>query len=249
MQIKYMIKQLEVLNNCIIIAEQWDCNASYRFRELNSGQDYTYKNVLCPVLYKLLNKTSQGQSVLDVGCGLGFLSDYLHKHGYDVTGIDIASSCISIAKNTFRDIKFHAKNIIDFENEEVDRFDACIANMFFHNVPNVKDVSSAIFSLLKPGGVLIGCLPHPVYWFERRTNLAQHFYFNDQSAYLMPFKIRGSAKHPSPFIYFHRNNNFYWQIFKEIGFNNVQAVVLDKCFTIPNDLVFFIAKKKNISLK
>lgn len=36
--------------------------------------------------------------VLDIGCGAGFLTNFLAKHGHDVTGIDISPSSLDIAK-------------------------------------------------------------------------------------------------------------------------------------------------------
>jgi len=36
--------------------------------------------------------------VLDIGCGAGFLSNHLAREGFDVTAVDLSSSCIHIAR-------------------------------------------------------------------------------------------------------------------------------------------------------
>lgn len=239
-----MRKSQKHFNSFSFIAKQWDCNARYRFQELFSGQDQTYKNILCPLLYKLLSDVSPGRTVLDVGCGLGFFSDYIHNLGFDVVGIDIASDCISIARENFPSLKFHATNILDYSKEEHDRYDACVANMFFHNVPNIEEIAESIYDLLKPKGVLIGCIPHPVFWFNHRRQQAKRILVNGRTAYLAPFKIRGSSVHPAPFTYFDRNCDDYWRAFTNIGFSEVHAVSFEKRSDVPNDLVFFVAQKK-----
>jgi 2-polyprenyl-3-methyl-5-hydroxy-6-metoxy-1,4-benzoquinol methylase len=227
----------------LLIARQWDCNAQSRFEELNTGQDKTYKNVLCPELHNLLEKLSPGRSVIDVGCGLGFFSDYIHMRGFEVTGVDMSSKCISIARDKFPSLKFHNENIIDFSQEKHGQFAACVANMLFHNVPNVEEVAAAIFGLLKPKGVLVGCIPHPEYWFDRRRNKAKRVSMSGGYAYLTPFQIKGSDVHPAPFTYFQRKCDNYLRIFIQVGFSEVRAVSFENKAGIPDDLVFFIAKK------
>ena len=57
-----------------------------------------------------------GARILDVGCGSGYISLELARSGYHVTGIDISSKVIDVAKKTletnpfkdgFGSLKYH----------------------------------------------------------------------------------------------------------------------------------------------
>jgi len=225
------------------IVEQWDRNAPIRLKELESGTDQTYATILCPVLLELLKNSSSGRTVLDVGCGLGFLSDFLRRQHFEVTGVDMSPRCISIAQNIFPELTLFAEDIVSFQHHHTIRFDAAVGNMFFHNVPDVAEVAAAIFALLKPGGVLVGCIPHPVHWFDKRRSLMTKIMLFGKPAFLAPFKIRGLAQHPAPFTYFHRDCEKYWEDLIAAGFSKVEAVSFDKTRFLPKDIVFFVAKK------
>ena len=225
------------------IARQWDLNAEYRFEELNSGQDNTYKNILCPCLHKMLEGTSEVRSVLDVGCGLGFFSNYLSKKGFDVTGVDMSAQSIALAQKAFPYLNFHHRTVSSFTKVFKGRFDACVANMLFHNVPNLLEVATDICRLLTPKGIMVGCIPHPEYWFDRRRQTARRIFNFDGCAYLTPFQVRGAVVHPSPFTYFQRKPVEYWQAFIDAGFAEVQAVTFEEISWLPDDLMFFIARK------
>jgi SAM-dependent methyltransferase len=226
-----------------IIASQWNTNARARLLELNEGIDKTYTQVLCPILYQLLKHTSEGTHVVDIGCGLGFLSDYLCQRGFDPVGVDISSGCISLARKTFPMLQFRKENILAFAHSGFEKFDAAVANMLFHNVPNIAEVAGAIFGLLQPHGVLVGCLPHPDHWFNRRRHAAKRISLAGQPAYLVPFKIKGAYPHPAPITYFHRQLDEYWRLLARVGFSQIQAISIDNMSLIPKDLIFFLAKR------
>ncbi|KAF0135330.1 MAG: methyltransferase family protein [Candidatus Saganbacteria bacterium] len=64
-------------------------------------------------LINMVDKKSD-LSVLDVGCGLGHLYDYLKKAGYNLkyTGYDISPKLIEAAKNKFPSARFEVKDIL-----------------------------------------------------------------------------------------------------------------------------------------
>lgn len=223
------------------IANQWASNAQSRLVELSNGTDFTYTKVICPILLSLLSKLSLGKAVVDVGCGLGFFANFIKLHGYEVTGIDISESVISLAQKAFPDIEFHTSNICSWNPSKC--FDACVVNMVFHNVPDVFTVAKAIAGKLEQGGVLIGCIPNPKIWFPRRISNAKSIFLEGQRAFLMPFRIRGSLVHPSEFTYFQRDPSEYWQALKRAGFTIIEAINADKVKNIPDDLIFFYAKR------
>ena len=60
---------------------------------------YGNKNSRHKIIEKALTRhIEKDTTVLDVGCGIGLLSDYMHSLGAKVTGIDIAPKLIEKAK-------------------------------------------------------------------------------------------------------------------------------------------------------
>lgn len=67
-----------------------------------------------------LQKDFMSNSTLEVGCGLGWMTEFLHQNGFQSRGTDISQECISIAKKRNSELDLHVakfndeKHIIDF---------------------------------------------------------------------------------------------------------------------------------------
>ena len=65
-----------------------------------------------------VEKISSGNSVLDIACGTGVMIDYyIERNVSKVTGVDISSKMIEIARNKFKKYAF-----IDFLCEDAEEF-------------------------------------------------------------------------------------------------------------------------------
>ena len=117
----------------------------------------------CDFLEKIFRKYSKKpiHSILDLGCGTGGHTLILGERGYEMTGIDLSSQMIEIAKRKAKDKKLK----IDFVQRDIrkielkKKFDVAIA-MFavLSYLSNKKDLTSAfkgIESHLKKGGLFI----------------------------------------------------------------------------------------------
>lgn len=51
--------------------------------------------------------------ILDLGCGMGHYSNYVHNKGFNVTGIDFAKGMIETAKKNYKGIEFIEADICD----------------------------------------------------------------------------------------------------------------------------------------
>jgi SAM-dependent methyltransferase len=102
--------------------------------------------------------------VLDVGCGPGWMSEYLARCGYWVTGIDISEDMVEIARQRVAQIpeqvgegidahaEFHAMTVR--EMPWTDRFDAAILYDTMHHFDDELETLRVILRTLTPGGTI-----------------------------------------------------------------------------------------------
>ncbi|MCG2768789.1 MAG: methyltransferase domain-containing protein [Anaerolineae bacterium] len=103
--------------------------------------------------------------ILEVACGSGWLTEFLARSGYDVTGIDISPGMIQIAHERIESVQFGPREgqplkvrflVGDAETTELDResYHAAIFCDSLHHFPNPQAVLDRVFLALKPGGKL-----------------------------------------------------------------------------------------------
>jgi len=106
---------------------------------------------------RYLEKISlKNETMLDLGCGYGRDAAFFHQRGFEVTGIDIASEGIRMAKSTFSKQIF---KVMDFHNHAFDemQFGLIFANYFFHLITDSEKRQKFIercHQLLKLKGIL-----------------------------------------------------------------------------------------------
>jgi SAM-dependent methyltransferase len=112
--------------------------------------------------------------VLDVGCGPGWLSEFLARCGYWVTGIDVSEDMVTIARERIQAIQtpgggsvepiaeFHAMHVRELP--WTDRFDAAILYDTMHHFDEELETLRVVQRSLVPGGRLYlreGTKPEP----------------------------------------------------------------------------------------
>lgn len=99
-----------------------------------------------------------GQTVVDVGCGGGILSEALARQGADTLGIDLAEDLLDVAdlhglesgvKVSYR--KISAESLAA---EQAANFDVVTCMEMLEHVPNPESVVRACAALVKPGGTV-----------------------------------------------------------------------------------------------
>src|SRR3954462_3184773 len=96
--------------------------------------------------------------VLELGCGAGWFSCLLARHGYEVVGVDISEAMIELAEQNRRaqaagHVRFMRGDYegLKFANE----FDAVIFYDSLHHSDSEEDAIAAAYRALKPGGILL----------------------------------------------------------------------------------------------
>jgi ubiquinone/menaquinone biosynthesis C-methylase UbiE len=88
-----------------------------------------------------------GQEALDFGCGAGRSTRFLKKLGFEVTGIDISSSMIDLAKAVDPDGNYRRVDDGDFSSLESRRFDLILCAFTFDNIPGTGKRSELLRAL------------------------------------------------------------------------------------------------------
>ncbi len=100
-------------------------------------------------LLQLLNP-KPGESILDLGCGTGQLTEKIAQAGAEVMGVDHASTMIEKARQNYPHIGF---DVADARNFQVDKpLDAVFSNAVLHWVKEADSAIASIHQSLKPGG-------------------------------------------------------------------------------------------------
>ena len=112
--------------------------------------------------------------VLDVGCGPGWMSEFLARCGYAVTGVDVSEDMVAIARERIAAIngevgggigpvaEFHAMPVLELPWRA--RFEAAVLYDAMHHFDNEQETLRAIRRALAPGGRIYiheGVRPEP----------------------------------------------------------------------------------------
>lgn len=97
-----------------------------------------------------------GKKILDVGCGGGILSESMAKAGADVTGIDLASEPLTVARlhglETGIKIDYREISAEDLAVQTPGRYDIITCMEMLEHVPDPASIVQACATLVKPGG-------------------------------------------------------------------------------------------------
>ena len=102
----------------------------------------------------------QAKSILDVGCGAGYMSLELARNGYHVDAIDISDRCIEEAravldgnpyKDGFGSLRYHVMPLHEAEGA----YDVVLFSVSLHHMTDLDGALRKARALLKPGGHLL----------------------------------------------------------------------------------------------
>lgn len=101
----------------------------------NIADIYTQKNQKFPTdkLDLFLSHVPSGRTILDVGCGPGIETNYMHERNHKATGLDESDEMIKIAKKCYTKVPFVQGNILDMDNEFVCDSVWCNAVLMHYN--------------------------------------------------------------------------------------------------------------------
>lgn len=97
-----------------------------------------------------------GKKVLDVGCGGGILSESMALRGAQVTGIDMGSTPLSVARMHLHEsganVDYQQITVEELAKEQAGSFDIITCMEMLEHVPDPSSIVQACSQLVKPDG-------------------------------------------------------------------------------------------------
>jgi len=109
-----------------------------------------------------LLKKCGANTVLDLGCGSGWLSIFLARHGFNVTGIDVSEHALELgqmwAAEEGHKIVWNCGDIADMHYQQ-GQFESVVANAIFEHLTYelAQAALSHLHTMLEPNGCFVGC--------------------------------------------------------------------------------------------
>jgi len=126
------------------------------------GPGHIHGHVAVPVVVQL--DRFDARTVLDLGCGNGWFTAALSRCGFDVTGLDISSSGIEIARRAYPELSLQlADAMLPPEPAMRERFDAVVALETVDHVARPRLLLQHAWQMLRPGGLLVVSVPYHGY--------------------------------------------------------------------------------------
>lgn len=125
-----------------------------------------YQEMVLPSLLALVGEVS-GQRVCDLACGQGMVSRALARRGARVTGVDIATQLLALARGYeareplgIHYVEDDAERLRHLDDESVDGATCCMALM---NIAHLAACAQAVSRVLRPAGWFVATITHPCF--------------------------------------------------------------------------------------
>jgi 2-polyprenyl-3-methyl-5-hydroxy-6-metoxy-1,4-benzoquinol methylase len=147
------------------VRESWDRAADAFDRAQTSGLDYYRSEFFGPAQIELCGDV-RGMSLIDVGCGSGYLTRAMAERGARVTGIDLSPRMIALAERHEAEsplgITYRVADATDIGSSMGPAtFDMATSCMALQDMPNADGVIRGVHAVLRPGGRFVTSITHP----------------------------------------------------------------------------------------
>ena len=207
---------------------RWDQVAGVYARTVGGEGDSFYRR-FAPFLWRELGDI-QGQRVLDLGCGHGWLAAKLHQAGADVIGIDGSTELIATARATYPDLDFQVHNLTSGLPPSPGAYDRVVSHMVLMDIADLTPMLADVATALRPDGVFVFSILHPCFFDQVPAQ--------DPDTGRWERRVRGYLDHEQRWIesfgghtHYHRPLSWYLD---QLAENNLAVTRLHEPLTLPN---------------
>jgi ubiquinone/menaquinone biosynthesis C-methylase UbiE len=117
----------------------------------------------------------KGKKVLDAGCGYGHDLPFYAKRGALVYGTDPSKAMIALARQQCPDVSDRLSVQPIQKTSFPDRFFDLVTSIYaLHNEPDLQPAFREMHRILKPGGLFLYLVQHPLFVFQRKPHRTYH---------------------------------------------------------------------------
>jgi SAM-dependent methyltransferase len=154
-------------------------------------------------------KNKKSTKILEIGCGLGYLTYSLLKTGYDIIGLDISKTAVKRANENFGN-HYICADLFEYSQLHPESFNVIILTEVIEHVNNPFFFIKSIIRLLKPGGRAIITTPNKSFYYKEivwATELppVHYWWFSEESFDHIAIRMNLTVDFLS-FNDFYRNN-------------------------------------------
>ena len=207
------------------VAEIWDENAIKFTQQYTVLGDSDREMIINPAIFSIMGDIA-GKTILDAGCGEGYLSRLLAEKCSRVVAVDYSEKMLSIAKSKTeqKNIEYNHATLEDLSIIPSHTIDMAISITVFQDVPDYIAAIKEINRVLKPSGTFILVTTHPCF------SAPVHGWHMDEHGYKMFWKtdnyfteglnksLWADSEGNKRLIYFHRTLETYFDAITNNGF-------------------------------
>jgi SAM-dependent methyltransferase len=204
--------------------ESWDVKAGEWAIQVGDEGDMNRRYQSDPVLWRMLGEVA-GRTILDAGCGTGYLSIVMARRGARVIGVDWSPRMIDVGRGRAEALGVEVDLRVDSCSELATlpnaSVDAIVSNYVLMDLPDLEGAVASFHRVLRDGGQAVVVFSHPCFappgGFGRSSDGSTVFRWD--RSYFDRFEGTEEWGHfTTPFIFYHRPLSHYWRAFRAEGF-------------------------------
>lgn len=158
-------------------------------------------------------KNKQSTRIIEIGCGLGYLTYSLRKDNYNIYGLDISQEAVNQANDNFGEY-YICQDLFEYAKTNVNSYDVVILTEVIEHVETPIGFLETIMKILKPNGQIIlttpnkSLLPSDIVW-DTDLPPVHCWWFSEESMVYIAKQLNANASFINFSKYYKRNYHLH----------------------------------------